>query len=247
MSQAPENSASELPNLEVDMDCRPRRTRPRPPRLFLIGAAVAIIVFVAVVFLTFSSRGELPEAELAPADPDTKTPITEIKPESPDAAYIARIPELENRLMMLLQQLKSQSELAQQNQQKLIGLDAAMEHTASRIASELEGRITQLKGTVTDTMATIDTRLTTLEKAQKSKKTAKKKKPLKTPALPFSLLSVDYWDSKPYAVLSYKGALRHLSSGETLHKWTLISLTSEQVTFRYRNGIKRKLDVEDKP
>ncbi|MEJ1418922.1 MAG: hypothetical protein RPU91_17915 [Candidatus Sedimenticola sp. (ex Thyasira tokunagai)] len=247
MSQAPENSASELPNLEVDMDCHPRRTRPGPPRLFLIGAAVAIVAFVAVSILIFSSRGELPEAELAPADPDTKTPITEIEPESPGAAYIARIPKLENRLMMLLQQLKSQSELAQKNRQKLIGLDAAMEHTASRIASGLEGRITQLQGTVTDTMATINTRLTTLEKAQKIKKSAKKKKPLWAPALPFSLLSVDYWDGKPYAVLSYKGALRHLSSGETLHKWKLISLTSEQVTFRYRNGIKRKLDVENKP
>jgi len=229
------------------MDCRPRRTRPGPPRLFLIGAAVAIVAFIAVSILIFSSRGELPEAELAPVDPDTKTPIIEIEPESPGAAYITRIQELENRLMMLDQQLKSQSDLAQQNQQRLTGLSATMEQTASRAASKLEGRITQLVGTVTDTTTTIDTRLTTLEKAQKSKKTAKKKKPLWAPALPFSLLSVDYWDSKPYAVLSYKGTLRHLSSGETLHKWTLISLTSEQVTFRYRNGIKRKLDVEGKP
>ncbi|MBA1445569.1 MAG: hypothetical protein M3H12_08535 [Chromatiales bacterium] len=241
MSQAPDSSVSELPNLEVETDCD---TQSKPPRFFMIGAAIAIITFIAVVFFISSLWSERPEATLSPADPETKAPITEVKTESPDTTDIARIPELENRLLMLVQQLNVQSDLIRQNQQKLIELGAAIEQTASRTASKFEERITHLESTVADTTATVDTRLTTLEKTQKSKKIAKKKKPLWAPALPFSLLSVDYWDNKPYAVLGYKGDLRHLSPGETLHKWTLISLTSEQVTFRYRNGIKRQLDVE---
>ncbi|RLJ22476.1 hypothetical protein DJ030_01305 [bacterium endosymbiont of Escarpia laminata] len=241
MSQAPESSVSELPNLEVETDCH---TQSKPPRFLMIGAAIAIITFIAVVFFIASLQSERPEAALSPTDPDIKAPVTEVKTESPDAASIARISELENRLMMLVQQLNVQSDLIRQNQQRLIKLDATIEQIASRTASEWEVRITQLESTVADTTASVDTRLTTLEKNRKPQKTAKKKKPLRAPALPFSLLSVDYWDNKPYAVLGYKGDLRHLSPGETLHKWTLISLTSEQVTFRYRNGIKRKLDVE---
>ncbi|MBL3601649.1 MAG: hypothetical protein JMN25_17595 [gamma proteobacterium endosymbiont of Lamellibrachia anaximandri] len=241
MSQAPDSSVSELPNLEVETDCH---TQSKPPRFFMIGAAIAIITFIAVVFFISPLWSEAPEAALSPADPETKTPVTVEEPESPDAASIARISELENRLVMLAQQLKAQSDLIRKNQQGLIDLDATIEQTISRTASEWEVRITQLKGIVADTTASVDTRLTTLEKTRKTQKITKKKKPIWAPALPFSLLSVDYWDNKPYAVLGYKGDLRHLSPGETLHKWTLISLTSEQVTFRYRNGIKRKLDVE---
>lgn len=241
MSQAPDSSVSELPDLEVETDCH---TSSKPPRFFKIGAAIIIVAFIAVVFLIFSPRGEPPEAELSPTDPETKASITEVKTESPDTTDIARIPELESQLMMLAQQLNVQSDLIRQNQQRLIDLDATIKQNTSRTASELEMRITQLESTVADTTATVDTRLSTLEKVQKTQKITKKKKPLWAPALPFSLLSVDYWDNKPYTVLGYKGDLRHLSPGETLHKWTLISLTSEQVTFRYRNGIKRKLDVE---
>ncbi|MBL3529430.1 MAG: hypothetical protein JMN27_17545 [gamma proteobacterium endosymbiont of Lamellibrachia anaximandri] len=241
MSQAPDSSVSELPNLEVETDYH---TQSKPPRFFMIGAAIAIITFIAVVFFISSLWSEHPEATLSPADPETKAPVTEVKTESPDTTDIARIPELENRLLMLAQQLNMQSDLIRQNQQRLIELDATIEQIASRTASEWEERITQLESTVADTTASVDTRLTTLEKTREPQKTAKKKKPIWAPALPFSLLSVDYWDYKPYAVLGYKGDLQHLSPGETLHKWTLISLTSEQVTFRYRNGIKRKLNVK---
>ena len=241
MTQASDSPASELPNLEADMDCH---TRSKPPSLFLFGAVGTIIVFIAVAFLIFSSQSEPLEAELFATDLDTVITINEVESESSEAADTARIPELENRLMMLVQQLKAQSELAQQNQQKLLDLDAAVEQADSRTTSGVEGRIAQLEGSITNLMATVDTRLTALEKAQRTKKTTKKKKPLWAPALPFSLLSVDYWDNEPYAALGYKGGLRHLSSGETLHKWTLISVTSEQATFRYWNGIKRKLNVE---
>ena len=244
MTQAPDSPASELPNLEADMDCHLRRAPSKPPRLFMIGAAVATVILGVAALLVVSSQGEPLEAELSATDLDTVIPINEAESESPDAVDATRIPELENRLMMLVQQLKAQSELAQQNQQKLLDLDAAVEQADSRTTSGVEGRIAQLEGSITNLMATVDTRLTALEKAQRTKKTTKKKKPLWAPALPFSLLSVDYWDNEPYAALGYKGGLRHLSSGETLHKWTLISVTSEQATFRYWNGIKRKLNVE---
>lgn len=241
MAQASDSPTSELPNLEADMDCH---TQSKPPGLFLFGAVGAIIVFIIVVFLIFSSRSDPLEAELSIADLDTVIPINEAESESPDAVDVPRILELENRLMMLVKQLKAQSELAQQNQQKLLDLDAAVEQADSRSTSGVEGRIAQLEDSITKLKAAVDTRLTALEKAQRSKKTTKKKKPLWAPALPFSLLSVDYWDNKPYATLGYKGGLRHLSASETLHKWTLISVTSEQATFRYWNGIKRKLNVE---
>ena len=78
-----------------------------------------------------------------------------------------------------------------------------MEQADSRTISGVEGWIAQLEGSITNLMATIDTRLTALEKAQRIQKTIKKKKPLWVPALPFSLLSVDYSDNEPYAVLGY--------------------------------------------
>ncbi len=242
MTQTPDNPASELPELEADR--HPSQVRSSPPRFFLICAVLVLIGFAAAAFYIISPLSESSEEVVFIADPKTVTPTDEVEAESPDTAHLARIPELENRLMMLARQFKAQSEQIAQNQQKLIGLDSTIEQATSRLASELEEKITQLESTVTSLAATVDTQLTALEKIQKTPKTTKKKKPLWAPALPFSLLSVDYWDNKPYAVLGYKGILRHLNPGETLHKWTLISLTSDQATFSYWNGVKRKLDVE---
>ena len=115
MIQAPDSPASELPNLEADMDCH---TRSKPPRLFLIVAVGAIIVFIAVAFIIVSSQKEPLETELFATDLDTEISINEAESESPDVVDVTHIPELENRLMMLVQQLKAQSELAQSKTSK---------------------------------------------------------------------------------------------------------------------------------
>jgi hypothetical protein len=242
MTQAPDSPSSELPELETDHHSS--QVRSSPPVFFLVCTVLAIIGFAAAAFYILSPASEPPEDAVSISTPELTPSSIEVEAETPDTDHLTQIPELENRLMMLIQQFKAQSELIEQLQGRFDGLDASMEQTVTRVTAELDRKISQLESTVTNQAAALDTRFTALEKNQKPQKAAKKKKPLWAPTLPFSLLSVDYWDNKPYAVLGYKGGLRHLNPGETLHKWTLTSLKTNQATFRYWNGVKRQLDVE---
>lgn len=244
MTQAPDTTTSELPDLKIDQ--RSGQVRSSPPTRFLISAALVLIIFSAAGYYIFMPNSSLPE-EVAPvAEPEIDTSISVIKPNSPELAQITRIPELENRLGMLVRQIKSQSDVVQQNQHALGNLDATIDQAVHQFISVLEEKIEQLENTEASQTAALDSRVTAIEKshAAKSKKKQRKKKRIQAPAFPFTLLSVDYWDNKPYAVLGYKGELHHLAPGETLHQWTLDSLTTEQATFHYVNGTKRKLNLE---
>jgi len=242
MTQTPDTSASELPDLKIDQ--RSGQVRSSPPKRFLISATLVLIIFSAAAYYILVPMSTPSEVVVPIADSEIDTSISVIKPNSPELAQITRIPELENRLGMLVKQLKSQSDMVQQNQHALNDLDATIDQAVYRFTSVLEEKITQLESTGASQAAALESRITAIEKSHAARKTKRKKKSIQTPAFPFTLLSVDYWDNKPYAVLGYKGKLHHLAPGETLHQWTLDSLTAIQATFRYTNGTKRKLNLE---
>jgi len=242
MTQAPDTTTSELPDLKIDQ--RSGQVRSSPPKRFLISAALVLIIFSAAGYYIFMPNSSPPGEVVPVTEPEIDTSISVIKPNSPELAQITRIPELENRLGMLVRQLKSQSDVVQQNQHALGGLDTTIDQAVYRFTSVLEEKITQLEDAAANQTAALDSRITAIEKSHAARKTKRKKKSIQAPAFPFTLLSVDYWDNKPYAVLGYKGELHHLAPGETLHQWTLDSVTAEQANFHYVNGTKRKLNLE---
>jgi len=242
MNQVSDTSASELPELKIDQ--RSGQVRSSPPKRYLVSATLVLIIFSAAAYYILVPMRTPSEEVVSIVEPEIDTAISKIRPESPDLTQITRIPELENRLGILVKQLKSQSGVVQQNQQALSDLDTTIEQGVYRFTSVLEEKIAQLESTAASETAALDSRITAIEKSHAARKTKRKKKSIQAPAFPFTLLSVDYWDNKPYAVLGYKGKLHHLAPGETLHQWTLNSLTAIQATFRYTNGTKRKLNLE---